>query len=66
VPSEHQYPYYYTLAEAAGLDYGYLVGPSLPSDLRPGAGKGQVSFRVDRDAFAAAVESTVARSPESP
>jgi len=63
LPSEHQYPYYYTLADAAGLDYGYLIGPSLPTDLKLGAGKGQVSFRVDRAELAAAVATTVARSP---
>lgn len=62
VPSDHQMPYYYTISDSGGLDYGYLVGPSLPDESPPGTKPNKVHFRIDRDEFRAAIEDTLARA----
>ena len=55
MPSDHIQPYYYTLSEAAGLDYHCLVCRS-ERERRPGAfGPSPYNFHVDEDEFAAAV-----------
>lgn len=55
LPSDHIHPYYYTLAEAAGLDYHCLVCRS-EVERGPGAlGPSRSDFIVDEDAFSAAV-----------
>jgi len=56
LPSDHVYPYYYTVSEAAGLDYAYLVGQSA-GQREPGTfGPSPFDFWVDpseyRDALA--------------
>lgn len=51
IPTDHIYPYYYTLAEAAGLDYAYLAGRSI-SERKPGTfGPSSVNFYVNKDEF---------------
>ena len=59
-PSDHIYPYYYALAESAGLEYGCLVGRSL-RDRAPGdLGPSWSDFHVDEDELAAAVAAIIA------
>jgi hypothetical protein len=55
VPSDHVYPYYYSLADAAGLEYHSLVGQSL--EMRPldSFGPSPVDFTVDAAEFRAAL-----------
>lgn len=59
VPSDHVYPYYYTLSDSAGLNYGYLVGSS--SHRRPAGswGPSPYDFRVDPEELEEAVRSMV-------
>lgn len=60
LPSDHIHPYYYTLAEAAGLDYHCLVCRS-EVERRPAAlGPSRSDFFVDEDAFSAAVATITA------
>ena len=55
LPSDHIHPYYYTLAEAASLDYHCLICPS-EGTRPPGAlGPSPHDFHVDEDALRAAV-----------
>lgn len=60
LPSEHQVPYYYTLADSAGLHYGHLVVDSLPDqpDVRPD----KVDVHVPPDELAAALDGTLERA----
>lgn len=47
IPSDHVYPYYYTLSDSGSLDYSYLVGKSTQTRA-PGAwGPSPHDFRVD-------------------
>ncbi|MCC7349465.1 MAG: glycosyltransferase family 61 protein [Phycisphaerales bacterium] len=55
IPSDHRHPYYYTLAESAGLDYGYLVGPSVQQRPDGSNGPSPYDFTVDESEFAQAV-----------
>jgi hypothetical protein len=55
IPSDHVHPYFYTLAESAGLDYHCLGGRSLGSR-PPGAfGPSPFDFVVDPQEFRAAL-----------
>jgi hypothetical protein len=56
LPSDHIHPYYYTLADASGLDYSYLVGQSA-GQRPPGAfGPSPFDFSIDPSEFRAALE----------
>lgn len=59
IPEDHVMPYWYTLSEAGGLRYGYLIGDAHPSPL--GASKSDLSIDV-RD-FEAALADTVQAAP---
>ncbi|MFN8621062.1 MAG: glycosyltransferase family 61 protein [Chloroflexota bacterium] len=65
LPSAHQMPYYYTLADGADLAYGFLVGPSRP-DLAPTDRPSKVSFTLDAGEFRDALEATIAAAPATP
>jgi len=62
LPSGHQMPYYYTLAESAGLHYGYLIAASVPEGSPPGLPVDKVDMRVDAAAFREALEATLERA----
>ena len=47
IPSDHLYPYFYTLADAAGLDYGYLIGKSTHQRAPSSRGPSNFDFYVD-------------------
>ena len=55
IPEDHVMPYWYTLSEAGGLRYGYLIGDSHASSL--GASKSDLS--IDVVDFGAALADTV-------
>lgn len=55
IPSDHVYPYYYTLADSAGLDYSYLIGPSKQTRAPGTWGPSPYDFTVDPDTFRAAL-----------
>lgn len=60
VPSDHAYPYFYTVAESAGLDYAYIVGQSTGSR-RPGTfGPSPYDFMIDVETFRDAIGQLVA------
>jgi capsular polysaccharide biosynthesis protein len=51
IPSDHVYPYYYTLSDSASLDYSYLIGESAQTRA-PGAwGPSPHDFHVDPVVF---------------
>jgi hypothetical protein len=55
LPTDHIFPYYYTLAESAGLRYSYLAGQSA-ANRPPGSwGPSQVDFSVDEQEFDSAL-----------
>ena len=59
-PSDHIHPYYYSLADSAGLEYSCLVGRSLV-ERAPGAqGPSWSDFHVDEVEFAAAMAAITA------
>lgn len=60
VPSDHVHPYFYTLAEGAGLDYCYLVGTSAGERAGPRSGPSPFDFHVDPDEFRGAVQALLA------
>lgn len=65
IPSDHVRPYWYTLSEAADLEYGYLVGPSTKERLTPADAWPRPSpydFTVDEGDFRKAVTSLVGTS----
>ena len=58
IPSDHVRPYWYTLSEAADLEYSYLVGPStkerpIPNDAWPRPSP--YDFAVDEEDFRRAI-----------
>lgn len=60
LPSDHVYPYYYTLSESAGLEYGCLVCRSV-TERPPGTrGPSLSDFHVDLEELAAAVATLTA------
>ena len=63
IPSDHCHPYYYTLAESAGLDYGYLVGPSIQQRPAGSAGPSPFDFTVDEAEFVQALRWLVEGAP---
>jgi hypothetical protein len=55
VPSDHVYPYYYSLAEAAGFDYACLVGPSSGMREKGTWGPSPFDFTVDPEEYRSAL-----------
>ena len=55
IPSDHRQPYFYNLADSAGLDYGCLVGPSVQQRPVGSAGPSPFDFTVDEAEFIQAV-----------
>jgi len=55
LPSDHIHPYFYSLAEAAGLDYHCLVCRSEGERPQGAFGPSPYNFHVDEDALSAAV-----------
>jgi capsular polysaccharide biosynthesis protein len=51
IPSDHVWPYFYTLADAAGADYHYIVGRSLGSRPPGTFGPSPFDFIVDPSVF---------------
>lgn len=47
VPTDHVYPYYFTLAESAGLHYGYLAGHSTARRPEGVWGPSPFDFQID-------------------
>lgn len=56
VPSDHVYPYFYTLAESAQLDYSYLVGKSINHRPAGSFGPSPYDFWLDPEEFRRSVE----------
>lgn len=55
IPTDHVYPYYYTLADAAGLEYGCLVCRSTHERSQDAWGPSFADFDVNEDEFARAL-----------
>jgi capsular polysaccharide biosynthesis protein len=55
-PSDHCFPFYYTLAESAGLEFSYLLGKSLGTRT-PGSLISPYDFEVDAKEFEEALQS---------
>jgi capsular polysaccharide biosynthesis protein len=56
IPSDHVYPYFYTLASAAGLEYYCLPGTSTSVRSKSVAGPSPYDFYLDPDEFNAALK----------
>jgi capsular polysaccharide biosynthesis protein len=56
VPTDHVFPYYFTLAESAGLHYGYLAGHSTERRPEGTWGPSPFDFRIDTGECRTAVE----------
>lgn len=61
VPSDHVFPYYYSMAGAAQIDYAYLVGQSLGSRRKGAWGPSPFDFEVDVDALIRGVTELASR-----
>lgn len=59
LPSDHIYPYYYTLSAAAGLQYGYLVGVSEQERPPETFGPSPFDFHVNPVEFEAAISDLI-------
>jgi len=55
IPTDHVYPYYYTLSAAAGLEYGCLVCPSTHERGQDARGPSSYNFYVNEDEFDSAL-----------
>lgn len=60
LPSDHVFPYYYALAESAGLEYGCLVCRSEVERTPGHPGPSRSDFHVDEGELAAAVAAMIA------
>ncbi len=56
VPSDHVHPYYYTLADAAGHNYSYLIGKSEVERPKGAVGPSYANFSIDAADFGAALD----------
>ncbi len=56
VPSNNFYPYYYTLADAAGHHYSYLIGQSDVECPKGAVGPSTANFVIDEAQFVAALD----------
>lgn len=66
IPSDHAYPYFYTVAESAGLDYAYMVGKSV--GMRPAGtfGPSPYDFKLDPETFRSALGQLIAEIEARP
>ncbi len=62
IPSDHFYPYYYTLADAAGHNYSYLVGTSESKRLEGNTAPSTANFLIDPTDLESALEAIIADS----
>lgn len=60
VPTDHVLPYYYTLAEAAGLDYACLAGHSSEMREKGARGPSPFDFTIDPDEYRSALGTLLA------
>ncbi len=60
VPTDHVFPYYYTLAEAAGLEYSCLAGHSSQMREKGAWGPSPFDFTVDPDEYRSALGTLLA------
>ncbi|WAC22182.1 glycosyltransferase family 61 protein [Blastomonas sp. SL216] len=60
VPTDHVFPYYYTLADAAGLDYACLAGHSSQMREKGAWGPSHFDFTVDPEEYRAALGTLLA------
>ena len=56
LPSDHLYPYFFTLSEAAGLQYNYMVCNSVTEREFDAWGPSRVDFLVDEREFETALD----------
>ena len=59
IPSDHVYPYYYTLADAAGHHYSYLIGKSEVERPKGTFGPSAANFFIDESEFGAALDTII-------
>jgi len=60
IPSDHSYPFFYTLADSGDLDYNFIMGRSAQH--RPfGSGVSPFDFWIDTDVFRMALEELIAK-----
>lgn len=59
LPSDHLYPYYYTLADAAGLAYGYLLGESTHQRRQGAWGPSAYDFSINEAEFERALAQSI-------
>lgn len=62
IPTDHIYPYYYTLSDAADLEYGYLLCRSTTERDPDAFGPSSSDFHVDEREFAVAVDRITSKS----
>jgi hypothetical protein len=62
LPSDHIWPYYYTITESAGAEYAYIVGQSLGSRPKGTWGPSPFDFIVDPSSFEQAL-ATLCKEP---
>jgi capsular polysaccharide biosynthesis protein len=55
IPTDHVYPYYYTLCDAAGLEYGCLVCQSVHERGQDPWGPSSYNFNVNENEFESAL-----------
>ncbi len=56
IPSDHVHPYFYTIAEGAGLDYSFIVGESEFERPAGTVGPSPYDFSIDPGEFSNAIE----------
>ena len=62
IPSDHIYPYYYTLADSARLRYGYMAGISVGHRPKGSFGPSPFDLRVDKETLRATLSMLAATS----
>jgi capsular polysaccharide biosynthesis protein len=62
LPSDHLYPYYYTLSDAAGLAYGYLLGDSTRQRRLGAWGPSKYDFSINAAEFESALAQIIRAS----
>lgn len=62
LPSDHLHPYFYTLADAGGLAYGYLLGHSIQQRHPDAWGPSESDFYIDEEEFEHALTQTIRKA----
>lgn len=65
IPSDHQQPYYYTVADSGRLNYSYILGQSIGKRPMGATGPSKLDFAVDPDVFAHALDTMVAERKQT-